>query len=239
MMPGIFPFMQDFLDGSCKIRLLSDTHGHTPTGLESSIPSHNHLYLPEVWAPAQYLIDLGLPPALARRLSSTYMDVVDQYRKICQSHFDLATHGSHLTGYYRKVFIVLFRRTVQAWDSKIVSIARVQLCQAGVQATVHPERVEASTIVISKASRDAKSISLQIRVDDAMKAEIMARLGLKAPLTFDKVGFNRFVSFLSTPLIFLSDGDKPQQGCNFATERSVRTNTRAIPSYDRVSHNGM
>lgn len=148
-MPGIFPFMQDFLDGSCKIRLLSDTHGYTPTGLESSIPSH--LHLPEVWAPAQYLIDLGLRPALARRLSSTYMDVVDQYRKICQSHFDRATHGGHLTGYYRKVFIILFKRTVRAWDSQIVSIVRVQLCQTGAhQVTIRPERVNASTIAISK-----------------------------------------------------------------------------------------
>ena len=31
-----------------------------------------------------------------------------------------------------------------------------------------------------------------------MKVEILARLGLKAPLTFDKVGFNRFVSFYTS-----------------------------------------
>lgn len=31
-----------------------------------------------------------------------------------------------------------------------------------------------------------------------MKAEIMLRLGLKAPLTFDKVSFNRFVSFYTS-----------------------------------------
>ena len=188
-MPEIFSYMRDIFDGSREILLLSDKHGVTP-GLEPSTTSQLHLRLPEVWPPVQYLIDVGLRPALARRLSSTYMDFVDRYRKTCQTHFDRATQGGHLSEYYREVFIVLFRRTVQAWDSQIVSIARVQLRQAGVQATVRPERVDVST---TKAARKAKPISSQIRVDDAIKAEIMTRLGLKAPLTFDKVGFNRFV----------------------------------------------
>ena len=189
MMPGIFPFMRNIFDDSRGIWLLSNTHGYTPTGLESSSTTQLHLSLPEVLAPAQYLIDVGLRPALARRLSSTYMDVVDRYRKICQSHFDRATHGGHLTEYYRKVFIILFQRTVQAWDSQIVSIVRVRLCQAGAtQASVRPEHVDASTIVISNASRNAKSVTTQIRVDDAATAEIIARLGLKLThLTSDRV----------------------------------------------------
>ncbi|KAN0133217.1 hypothetical protein V8E53_008941 [Lactarius tabidus] len=166
-MPGIFPFMQDFCDGSRKIRILSNTYSYTPTGLESSTTPRLHLHLPEVWSPAQYLVDLGLRPVLAQRLSSTYMDVVDRYRKICQSHFDRATHGGHLTEYYGKVFVVLFRRTVQAWESQIVSIVRVQLCQAG--ATVRPERVD-------------------IRVDDAAKAVLIERLGLNVMhLTSDRM----------------------------------------------------
>ena len=191
--------MRDFFDGSCKIRLLSDTHGYTPTGVQSSTTSQLQLHLPEVWSPAQYLIDVGLRPALARRLSSTYIGVVDQYRNICQSHFDRATHGDggHLTEYYREVFIILFKRTVQAWGSQIVSIARVQLCQAGApRATVCPERVDVSTVVVSKAPRDAKFIISQIRVDDATKAEIIARLGLKEThFISDTVGFNPSISF--------------------------------------------
>ncbi|KAI9460541.1 hypothetical protein BJY52DRAFT_1262266 [Lactarius psammicola] len=168
-MPGIFPFIQDFFDGSREIRLLSDIHSHTPTGLESLTTPQLQLHLPEAWAPAQYLINVGLRPALARRLSNTYMDVVDRYREACQSHFDRATRGGgHLTEYNREVFIILYKRAIQAWCSQILSIVQVRLCQAGPpQATIRPER---------------------IRVDDATKAEIIARLGLKAAhLTSDGV----------------------------------------------------
>lgn len=142
--------MRDIFEDSREILLLSDTYCSTPTGLESST-SQFHLQLPEVWAPAQYLVEAGLRPALAQRLSSTYMDFVDRYRKTCQLHFARATHGGHLTKYHREVFIVLFRRTTQVWGSQIVSIVRAQLCQTGVlHTTVRPGRVDASTIVISK-----------------------------------------------------------------------------------------
>ena len=174
------------------MRLLSDTHGYTPSHLESSAPQY-HLQLPEVWPPAQYLIDMGLRPSLARRLSTVYMDFVDQHRKICRSHFDRASLGGcHLNEYYREVFVILFKRTVQAWGSQIVSIVRVQLCQAGSrEASIRPERVDVSIIVIPKTPCDAKSIVTQIRVDDVAKAEIMARLGFSPThLTFSKVGFN-------------------------------------------------
>ena len=225
-MLAIFPFIQDFFDGSREIQLLSDSHGYTPTGLESAIASQLHLHLPEVWPPAQYLIDIGLRPALARRLSSTYMDVVARYKETCHSYFDRATRGGHLTEYYREVFIILFKRTVQAWDSQIVSIVRVQLCQAGArQAAVRPGRVDASTIVISKVPRNAKSIITQIRLDDAGKAEVIARLGLEVMhLISDRVGFIRFVSFYTSNQA-LSDGGTPQRRHDFATGRSVRTNT--------------
>ena len=155
-MPRIFPFTQDFFDVSREMRLLSDAHNHTRADFVSSTTSQVHLHLPEVLAPAQFLIDMGFQPALAHRLSKTYMDFVAQCKKTCQSHFDRTAHGKgHLTEYYRKVFIVLFRRTVQAWNSRIVSIVRVQLCQTSApQATVRTERVDASTIVISKATHD-------------------------------------------------------------------------------------
>lgn len=142
--------MRDIFDDSREIRLLSETRGYGTTGFDSSTTSQ--LHLPEVLAPAQYLIDVGLQPAVARRLSSTYMDYVGRYRMTCQSHFDRATRGGHLTEYYREVFAVLFRRTTQAWGSQIVSIIRVQLCQVGKpQIIVRPKRVDASNTVISKA----------------------------------------------------------------------------------------
>ena len=140
--------MRNIFDDSRGMWLLSHAQVYTSTGLEPSTSQHQ-LQLPEVCAPTQYFIDAGLGPALARRLSNTYMDSVDRYRKACQTHLNRVARGGHLTEYYREVFIVLFRRTVQAWDSQIVSIARVQLCQTNVQATVRPERVDASTIVIS------------------------------------------------------------------------------------------
>ena len=155
-MSAIFTVLRDILDGCREIRLLSDTHGYTPTGLGSSTTPQLHLHLPEVLAPAQFLIDMGFRPILAHQLSKTYMDFVAQFRKTCQSHFDHAARGGHLTEYYRNVFIVLFRRTAQAWDSRIVSIVRAQLCQTGaLQATVRIERVDVNTIVISKATCDA------------------------------------------------------------------------------------
>jgi hypothetical protein len=155
-MPRIFPFIQDFLDASRKMRSLSDTHGHMHADFTSSTTSQVHLHFPEVLAPAQFLIDMGSQSLLAHQLSKTYMDFVAQYRKTCQSHFAHATHGGHLTEYYRNVFIVLFRRTAQAWDSRIVSIVRAQLCQTGLpQASIRTKRVDASTVVISKATCDA------------------------------------------------------------------------------------
>lgn len=147
-MLGILPLIRDIFDDSHRLWLLSDKHGYTATGLKSSTTSQ--LHLPEVLAPAQYLIDVGVQPSIARRLSSTYMEFVDRYRKICQSHFDRATHGGHLNEYYQEVFVVLFRRTTQAWGSQIVSIVRGRLCQASAsQTAVRPGRVDASTIIIS------------------------------------------------------------------------------------------
>jgi hypothetical protein len=117
-----------------------------------------------------------------------------------------------------------------------VSIVRVQLCQAGArQVTVRPERVDVSTIVISKAPRNAKFIITQLRVDDAAKAEIIARLGLKAThLTSDRVGFNRFVSFYTSNQA-PSDGDKPQHDATSRLEE-VSEQTHALSTDTADSH---
>jgi hypothetical protein len=182
----------------------------TPTGLQLPTTSQLHLHLPEVRAPSQYLIDMGFQPTLAQQLSKTYMDFVARYRTACQRHFNRAIRGGHVTEYHREVFVILFRRTVQAWDSQIVSIVRAQLCRAGAfQTTVVPERVDVSTHVILKAPHNAKYLISQIRVDDATKVEITARLGLKVTCFTDRVCLMSFVSFYtSNPA--LSGGDKPQ-----------------------------
>jgi hypothetical protein len=200
-------FTQAILDSSRELRSLSDLHCHSLLGFEPPATPRLHLHLPEVLAPAQYLIDAGLGTALARRLSSTYMDSVDRYRKTCQSNFDRATHGGgHLTDYYREVFIILFKRTVRAWDSQFVSMVRVQLCQAGAsQASVRSERVD-------------------IRVDEAAKAEIIARLGLKSMhFISDKTVTNSSADVTSqledmpeqTQLLFTDAVNSRQMVCNW------------------------
>lgn len=222
--------MRNIIDDSREILLLADTHGYTGTGFESSTTSQCHLHLPEVWAPTQHLIDVGLRPGLAQRLSCTYMHFAARYRETCQSHFDRATHGrSYLTEYYREVFTVLFKRTIQASSSQIVSIVRVHLCQAGApQLIAGPERMDVSIIsVISKTLVMLNPLS-QIRVDDAAKAEIFARLGLKATrTTSDRVCLGPSVHvYISNRA--LSGGDNPQYRREFANGRSVRTSTCVI-----------
>jgi hypothetical protein len=145
-MPGIFSrsFMRNILDDSHEMQLLSGTP--SPTLARESLTSQ--LHLPEVRAPAQYLIDMGLRPALAQQLSNTYLDFVARHKKSCESYFNHATHGGyHLPiECYRDAFVVLFTRTIQTWDSQFVSIIRVRLCQAGVfPAFLCPERLDAST----------------------------------------------------------------------------------------------
>lgn len=158
-------FMQAILDSAREIRSLSDLHCHSLLGFDRPTPQ---LHLPEVRAPAQYLVDMGLRPALAHQLSNSYLGLVARYKKTCESYFDRATHGGcHLPiECYRDAFVALFTRTIQAWDSQFVSIIRVQLCQAGVfPASFCPERVDASTLVIFKAllSADSQILSTDTR----------------------------------------------------------------------------
>lgn len=213
-MPGrLFPrsVIQDIFDSSCILQPPSDIHSSTFTSFESTT---SLLYLPEVWTPAaQYLIDVGLRPSLAQRLSDTYVDFVARNRKLFESYFNCAiSKGCHLSAEcYRSTFIVQFKRTIQVWDSQFVSVVRVLSRQAGVpMVSFHPERVDASILEILRTTRNTESIIIQIRVDDAAKAEIIARLGIKATqLTSDRVRFNCFVSSqLTTNQAFL-EGDKP------------------------------
>src|SRR6266702_22200 len=159
-MPGkIFSrsLMQAILYGSREIRSLSDLHCRSLLGFEPLATPQLQLQLPEVRAPSQYLIDMGFQPTLAQQLSKTYMDFVARY---CELHFNRAIHGGcHLpTECYREVFVVLFKRMIQAWNSKFVSMVRARICQARApQASFRPERVDASTVAVSKIPHNAKS----------------------------------------------------------------------------------
>ena len=121
--------LRDIFDVFRENRML--TSPHQP--LASEIRTLSPLRLPDVGEPAQYLIDMGLRPALARRLSSVYMDIVSRYRGVFESFFCCAIRGScHLNPeHYRDVFVVHFRGTIQVLASRMVSTAWVWLCQAG------------------------------------------------------------------------------------------------------------
>ena len=125
---GIFDVLRE-------IRILIGPH-QSPTSDE--IRTLSPLHLPHVREPAQYLIDMGLRPALARRLSSIYMDIVTRYRQTFQSYFRRAIQGScHLNpDHYRDIFVVQFRGSIQVLESQFMSVAWVWLCQAGLSSTL-------------------------------------------------------------------------------------------------------
>lgn len=201
-MSGILSLMRNFLDDSRGMWLLSHAQVYTPIGLESST-SWPQYQLPEVCAPAQYFIDAGLGPALARRLSSTYMDSVDRYRKACQTHLNRVARGGHLTEYYCEVFAVLFKRTTQAWGSQIVSTVRVRLCQAVTpQAAIRLERVDVSIIVTFKRFVMLDLLSPRYVWTTRRKPKLLRDSDLKQHILL-LIEYAAAVLFLSTQLIKL------------------------------------
>jgi hypothetical protein len=121
-------------DVAREIRMLASAHQPTPTSEIQTIPP---LHLPDVQASAQYLIDMGLTPALSRRLSGVYIDIVARYRQDLESHFRRAIQGSyHLRPeHYRDIFVVQFKGTIQVLESQLMSAAWAWLCRAGLRPT--------------------------------------------------------------------------------------------------------
>lgn len=120
-------------DVSREIRILT-----TPRQLPASeVRTLSPLHLPDVRTPSQYLINMGFRPALARRLSSIYMDIVARYEQVFESYFRRAVQGScHLhPGHYRDVFVVQFKGTIQVLESQFMSAAWLWLCRAGLLPT--------------------------------------------------------------------------------------------------------
>ena len=131
--PFSHSLLRNIFDISREIRML--TSPDSPP-YSSEIRDLLPLRLPDVRTPGQDLIDLGLRPVLARRLSSVYMDFVARCRQVFELYFRRIIHGGcHHPKYYRDVLVIQFNSTIQACESRIMSTAWVWLCQAGLSPT--------------------------------------------------------------------------------------------------------
>ena len=111
----------------------------------SEIRTLSPLHLPDVWAPSQYLMNMGFRPALARRLSGVYMDIVTRYRQVFESYFRRAIQGNchHHPEHYCDIFVVQFKGTIQVLESQFMSAAWVWLRQAGLLPSLFwPQRID-------------------------------------------------------------------------------------------------
>ena len=126
--------LRGIFDVAHEIRMLTNPHWPSPAPENRTV---SPLRLPDVWAPSQYLVNMGLRPALARRLSNVYMDVVARYRQVFESYFRRAIQGSrhHHPERYCDIFVVQFKGTIQVLESQFMSAAWVWLCRAGLHPT--------------------------------------------------------------------------------------------------------
>ena len=153
-------------DVAREIRML--TGPHQPPSSEIAFSPLN---LPDVRELAQYLIDMGIRPALSRRLSSVYMDSAARYRQVFESHFRRAIQGScHLhPEHYRDIFVVHFRSTIQVLASRMVSTAwawsrRAGLLPAflfpqGIDVRIHASTTFAQSIISGLGTRGCRNES--------------------------------------------------------------------------------
>ena len=177
--PLSLSLLRSISDDAREILMLTKPY-RPPMASDIQTGPHVLLHLPDVRSPVQYLIDMGLRPALARHISSVYIEFVARYRQVFKSHFRrIIRDGCHLhPDHYRNVFIVQFKGTIQVWESQIVSTVCVWLCQAGLSPTVsHPQCMNVSA-TISKTRLSGINLLAQIRVDGVTKAKILSRLGL-------------------------------------------------------------
>lgn len=133
--------------------MLASPHQPSPTSEIQTIPP---LHLPDVQAPARYLIDMGLTPLLSTRLSGVYMDFVARYRQILVSHFRRAIQGScHVRPeHYRDTFLVQFKGTIQALESQFMSAAWVWVCRTGHPPThFRPQCIDVRSPIYTKFLR--------------------------------------------------------------------------------------
>ena len=118
---------RDIFDISREIRMLTSPDSSSCSS-ETRIRDVLPLHLPDVRTPTQYLIDLGLRPVHARRISGDYMDILARYRQVFELYLRRVIHGGcQHSEYYREIFVVQFMSTIQVWESRIMSTARVWL----------------------------------------------------------------------------------------------------------------
>jgi len=124
--------LRGILEETPKTRMLMCSH-RLPPSPASEFRSMSTFHLPDVHAPAQYLIGMGIRPTLACRLSNIYMDFVARYRQVFESYFRRTIQGNcdHHLEHYRDIFVVQFRGTIQVLESQLLSATWVWLCQAG------------------------------------------------------------------------------------------------------------
>jgi hypothetical protein len=121
----------DISERARDIFVLTDGHRYLPIVRTQTLsPPH----LPDPRISAQHFIDMGLRPSTAERLLISFMKLVAQYRQGLESYFGRAVQGGcHLPpAFYRDTFVILYERTIQSWESQIVSTVQVWLCQTGV-----------------------------------------------------------------------------------------------------------
>lgn len=135
-----------------KIRMLMNSHRPPPSpATASDIRPMSTFHLPDVPALAQYLIDMGLRPAFACRLSNNYVDFVARYRQVFESYFRRAIQGNcdlHLE-HYRDIFVIQFRRTIQALGSQFMSAICVWLCQGGSPTHFSPQCIDVKITIFT------------------------------------------------------------------------------------------
>ncbi len=129
------PLLRGISDVACEIQMLTSPHQPSSTSKIQTVPP---FHLPNVQAPAQYLIDMGLSPPLARHLSSVYMDSVIWCRQVFESYFCRAIEGTRLLHpeHYHDVFVIQFKDVIRVLHSRIMSTALDWLCQAGLPSTL-------------------------------------------------------------------------------------------------------
>jgi len=106
-----------------------DSHRHLPAG-GSRCPSRSHF--PEVRISVQHFIDMGLRPATAQHLLEYFSKFVARYRQNVEYHIGRVVEGGYLSPtFYHDMFVLLYRRTIQSWESQIVAAIQVWLYQTG------------------------------------------------------------------------------------------------------------
>ena len=128
-------------DVSREIQMLTDPHFPSPA---PEIRSMSKFHLPDVRELVQYLTGMGIRPALARRLSNIYMDIVARHRQVFESYFRRAIQGNGdlQLEHYHDIFVIQFKGTIQVLESQFMSATWVWLRQSGLPTLIWPQSID-------------------------------------------------------------------------------------------------